>query len=145
MLSRNNHDQKGTALPQEWINDSCQLLEAAFKGKFSPEKNRFFVFGQTFQNEIFIAVSLLDKLDESQLPVTYCISCDIKPDQNNSKLLQHMIDSTGIFFDSFFGTTDWNEYCSNWTKFNYKGFELYYIVTRENIDLTLKADELLRD
>jgi hypothetical protein len=54
-----------------------------------------------------------------------------------------MVDLLGHIFDDIFNTEDWSGYVSNWTENKYKNHTFFYKITRENIALTLQANEIL--
>ena len=53
MLSRKEHEQKATHLPEEWRKKVRELLNSTYGNKFDKEKNEFAVFGMTFPAKSF--------------------------------------------------------------------------------------------
>ena len=79
-------------------------------------------------------------------PVTLFISHDNLEDSKKfKKSLAALVDFAGIIFDDITGTKDWSDYNSTWTENEYKDSTFSIKITRENISLSLQAEELLKD
>ncbi|RLA61920.1 MAG: hypothetical protein DRQ88_09880 [Epsilonproteobacteria bacterium] len=144
MLSRKQHDVEGISLPDEWTNEFTGLLNSIYKDECNRANKSFYILGFTYPNEVLLAISFMDDQDMNALPVTLIISADLKEGQKAKKLLDTLIDSVGVFFDSHFGNTEGNDYNTSWSNETFRNIEIFYQVSRENILLTLKADELLK-
>ena len=145
MLFRKPQDQAGTFLPDEWREEVQGTLFNLYQNHCQREKKTFEVYGLSYPDEIFLTASYLDFHDLNKIPVTYTASADLSGEKKNiKKILDTLVDSIGIFFDSFFHQKDWNDYISVWTKARFKNQVFYYQVTRERIGLTLQADEILK-
>jgi hypothetical protein len=83
-------------------------------------------------------------VDYSLSPVPLSITFD---NLNDSKALKKILDIsvslTSLIYDDIFSKEDWHEYVLNWTENEIDGHKLFYKITRENISLTLQAEELL--
>lgn len=143
MLSRLQHEQKGLRLPDQWHQETLELLNSVYSDKLG--NRSFYIFGQTFSTELFLAVSMVNKDNPSIMPVTFSLSALIEANQDSTKLLPSMIDLMGMFLDGYFATPDWNEYTAVWTETEFKKQTFFYQVTREDIALTLEANTLLGD
>jgi hypothetical protein len=89
-------------------------------------------------------VGLLNQEQLEVAPVSYIMSMDLdEKNQDPEKYLDTLIDSMGVFFDSYFADADWNDYISNWTEATYKDLKFFYKVSRENVALTIQAEALL--
>ena len=144
MIYRKEHDKEPSLLPDSWQESVLDLLGTIYKDDLEKNNQIFFLHGVSFPDELFIGISLLDAHDESVIPTTYQVSADLGEKTNYDKLLRNMVDSIGLFFDSFFATPDWNGYQANWEEADVQGSKFYYRVCRENLKLTLEADRLLR-
>ena len=145
MLSRKEHEQKATHLPEEWRKKVRELLNSTYGNKFDKEKNEFAVFGMTFPAEVVLAVSLVNKKDDNAAPVTYHVSTDLNEKIKADKVVDNLVDSVGIFFDSYFEDPNWNDFFSKWEETEFKGIKIYYKISRENVGLTLLADQILEE
>ena len=67
----------------------------------------------------------------------------MKKKDNIKAIIEKIMDSIGIFFDEYFSNSDWNDYISIWTEAESKKVKFYYKISRENIKLSLMADEIL--
>ena len=144
MLSRKNHEEAGTNLPSEWIAQVLETLNKVYLKELSVRSKKFEAFGKTFPDEMLLIVSLLDQDTESSIPTTIMISVDLFSQKKIANTINNLIDSIGIFYDQYFNDESWNSYVLNWTESDYKNTTFYYKITRENMSLTLAADELLK-
>ncbi len=145
MLSRKEHEQKPTHLPDEFRSKVRDLLNTTYGDKFDKEQYEFAVFGMTFPSEVLLMVSLINKKDDNAAPVTYHVSSDLDEKTKADKVVDHLVDSVGLFFDNYFEDPTWNDFFSKWEETDFKGIKLHYKITRENVGLTLMADQILED
>ena len=145
MLSRKEHQHKATHLPEEFRTKVRELLNSIYGAKFDKEQYEFAVFGMTFPSEVLLIVSLINKKDDNAAPVTYHVSSDLNENTKADKLMNYLVDSVGLFFDSYFEDPEWNDFFSKWEETDFKGNKIHYKITRENVGLTLMADQILED
>ena len=144
MLSRKQHDLEGLVLPDEWTKEFTDLLNSIYKDECTRQGKSFFVLGYTYPEEVLMGISFMEEDDLNAIPVTLVVSADLKEGQKAKKLLDTLIDSVGVFFDSYFSNSESSDYNTNWSSETFKNVEIFYQVSRENILLTLKANELLK-
>ena len=143
MFSRKNSLGQGTPLPRAWIEDTESLLLDAYAQYLKEFGKAFFVMGRTYPNELWAAFCLLPK-DSDGLPVTYSVSSDLQRDSHSKKILSSLLDSAGMFFDSYFANPrDWSDYNPHWSKVALNGEEFFSCITRENFKLSAQAEKLL--
>ena len=144
MLGRFEDNSKGQALPQQWQEEVISVLNEAYHQKSEEDSSFFDVYGSINEKEILVIVSYIHKTDQLASPISLFISLDVITDEKQmKKALKNIVDLIGEIFDDIFATTNWNDYCTNWTENKYQGNDFYYKITRENISLTLQANELL--
>lgn len=143
MLSRKDHKDKGIFLPKSW----CEEVENTLNEVYQDQKNKFnksfLVYGHTYPNEFLISVSFLGKKSDPSLPITVFLSSDINEGENPEELLKTLIDSLGLLFDEIFSVDDWNNYHADWQELPTNKKDLYFLLTRENLELMRMADDLL--
>lgn len=71
------------------------------------------------------------------------ISMDLEEKEDPQKYLDTLIDSIGIFFDQYFADANWNDYQANWEEAEYKKLKFFYKISRENMALSIQAEQLL--
>lgn len=143
MLSRKDHQENAIHLPDEWKTKVVELLLSIYGEKFDREQYEFQVHGMSYPTEVILTVSLVDKKDANTAPVTYHVSADLDKGIKVDKLLDKLVDSIGIFFDQYFEDSEWNDFFNKWEETEFKGDKIYYKITRENIGLSLLADQIL--
>ena len=143
MLSRKEQEKKPLSLPKEWSDKVQHLLESIYLDKIEKVGKTFEIYGLTYPDEVYIAISLVHREDELVTPVSYLMSADLVEGQKAQKLIDTLIDSVGVFFDGYFASSDWDEYEATWTEAEFKGENFHYCVSRENIGFSIIADELL--
>lgn len=145
MLSRKNENSSGQSLPQEWIQEIEDLLNSTYQEQISVKNLKFKIIGKTYPNEIFLSVSLLEKTKTSILPINLMLSCDINTSDPLKNILDMMVDSIGAIFDKILDSDDWNDYQVNWQKETVTNIDLYYKISREDIELSIQADEIIKN
>ena len=144
MLSRKKQKVDGIPLPDDWKKEILELINSIYQEKCDEQNMYFSIFGFTYPDELLFIVSLSKKDDLSHAPITYMASIDLVKSSKPKKLLNTLVDSIGIFFDSVFADSEWNDYTSKWEDAEFSGQKFFYKVSRENIYLTLEADKLLK-
>lgn len=142
MLSRKQQDVEGLSLPEEWTKEFTELLNSIYKDECNRQGKSFYVLGFTYPDEVVLGISFMDDKDMIAIPVTLVLSADLEEGQKPKKLLDTLIDSVGVFFDHHFQNEA--DYNTKWTSETFKNVEIHYQVSRENILLTIKANELLK-
>ena len=147
MQPRKNQKDQPILLPDQWTGEVKELLNQNYSEQCDSTGKTFEVFGETYPDEVLMAVSFLDKKDQLIIPITYMVSADLEQKQNPEKLLKSLVDTVGLFFDGYFsGSKDQEEesvYLSNWEEAELNKVRFWYKVTRENIGLSRMADDLL--
>jgi hypothetical protein len=143
MHSRKEQQAAGIELPASWRETVTELLYSTYEEQCIKSNRSFEVFGQTFPDEVFLAISLLDQNDQAAIPVTCSLSSDLSSTDKSDKIIETLIDSVGMIFDDYFSSENWDEFTPIWTDIEFKGIKIYYKITRENVALSLLADKLL--
>jgi hypothetical protein len=147
MISRLEQTTPKKELPVEWTDNLKELLEEAYGDYCEKNESEFNVFAYTYPNELMVSVGVVKKNNPISIPTTFQISVDLNDKLSRAsdykKLLNTITDKTGLFFDHFTSTEDWYDYNGLWQKEEFQGYELYIKTTRENIALSLQAEELL--
>jgi hypothetical protein len=132
-------------LPHEWTEELIRTLTEAYYVQ-SEKDNRFFhVHGEIYEKEFVVVVSYIHHDDQMTSPISLFISHDIAKDSKKFKvLLKNLVDLTGEIFDDVFSVEDWSDYTTTWNSNKYKGFEFFYKITRENVSLSIQAEEFLK-
>lgn len=144
MFSRKSQIKSGKTLPTEWIQNIEKILAETYKKELTPFNKKIFIAGFSYSDEVWIAFSLISSKEElDTLPVSYVVSADLKEGTLPDKLIDSIVDSSGVFFDSYFNSKDWSEYQSQWTEIAVKNQKIFYTVTRENIEISIKTEQLL--
>jgi len=143
MINRKNEDKKGTTLPESWTTGVRKTLNQTYAPECKKHNKSFDIHAESHPDELIIAFSFFDAEKTERIPTTYMVSADLSGKAPAQKMLDAIVDSAGVFFDSYFATPDWNEYFGEWTEAEVRGIEFFYIVNRENIRLSQLADELL--
>lgn len=142
MHSRKQHDSEGVPFSNELVEEISEILNFVYRDKCELQNKQIEVFGRTYETEILMAVSLTDKDDESSIPATYIVSADLESSKKDI-VLDAIVDSAGMFLEQILSDPNWNDYNANWSEETVKGININYQITRENIKLSLLADQLL--
>ncbi|EQC45275.1 hypothetical protein [Bacteriovorax sp. Seq25_V] len=130
-------------LPLEWSTTVKELLETSYQAQLDNKTREFEVFGRLHKGELVVIASLINTKDKSSIPTTYFVSIDLTDGQDYTKNLDSLVDSIGGFFDTYFSTPEWMDYKDSWEEEEFKGQKIFYKINRENVGLTIMADQLL--
>ncbi len=149
MLARKHHKTKGIPIPDEWTIKVSSLLNSVYSQDCKKLERRFEAFGQIFEDELVVIVALISTGDKAVMPVTCYLSTDINNQDDPNEKLGNLLDMAGVIFDNILAQKEWNDYETEWTehapKQGKKDLVFYYRVTREDVGLTIKANELLKE
>lgn len=137
---------EGKALPPEWTEEFVGVLNETYAKQAESDQRFFEVYGQIFEEEFVVVASYIHNTDQLSAPISVFISHDTAASSKElSAALKELVDLSGHIFDDVFSKEDWNEYVPTWTENKFKQHTFHYKVTRENLSLTLQAEELLKN
>lgn len=148
MFSRLEHEIPAVLFPKEWSDELKQVLLNIYGDKCIKDEKTFEIFGFSYPNEVLVIISYAG-LDKFEAPVTLFISADLEEKTNSKKTVDTMFDSAGIFFDSYFAKEAdledeiWNDYVLDWEEADFGTNKIFYMVTRENVALSMEANRIL--
>lgn len=132
-------------LPEEWTESFTRTLTDTYFEQSEKDNCFFNVYAEILEKEFVVIISYLHHNDQLVAPITLSISHDLEDDSKKfKKALDNLVNFSGLVFDDIFAEKDWNEYVPAWTENTYKDSTFYYKITRENISLTLQAEEILK-
>ena len=147
MFTRKSKTSTAKNFPAEWIEGFSRLLNNTYKSDCTKNKRYFDVFGQIHPEELLVVVSYLSEVDESLTPVTLFLSCDTQHMSSEEKVKEtqkNYIELAGLFFDEILNKGDEAiDFEPTWQEVTHNKETYFYKLTRENINLTLRANELL--
>ena len=148
MLGRYNESlvSTGTALPKEWIESFVGILTETYFKQTEKDHRVFDVYGQIFDKEFTVVISYIHHDDHYAAPISVFISHDIiDDDKQMAKTLDQVVTLAGHIYDDIFSVDDWNEFLPSWTENKMGGSNFFYKITRENLGLSLQAEEILKN
>lgn len=135
----------GKSLPPEWTEEFLRVLTETYAQQLEKDNKFFDVYGRIFDEEFVVIASYMHHGDSLAAPVSVFISHDTTKDSKElSKALKDLVDLSGHIFDDIFSKENWNEYVPHWTENKFNSSVFHYKITRENISLSLQAEELLK-
>jgi len=143
MLSRKHHEEESKAIPATWSTKIELILNSVYSKQLEKAGKQFEAFGQIFDDELLVIVSLVSLNQVELLPISCFLSMDADKTTEIDAASERLLDMAGIVFDSVFAASDWNDYEDLWTKETVNGLEFHYKISRENVALTLQANKLL--
>lgn len=145
MFSRIETDAEPIFLPDEWCADVSKLLHSLYGEELAKNDLSLEVYGLTYPTEVVLIVSAVNPEDPGAGAITYMASADLALAQEPKKILDTLVDSVGGFFDHVFSNPENLEFLAIWTEAKIKDTSFYYLVSRENVSLSLEATKLLRE
>jgi len=143
ILARKHQEEKGASIPQEWTQKVEDVLTSAYEKEIQEKKRKFEVFGSLFTDELLLVVSFVDSSDMTSLPVSCFLSMDINDKSDIKKLLDYLVNVSGMVFDYLFAQESLEEYGENWAEEKLNNEIVFYKISRENVAITLEADKWL--
>lgn len=145
LLGRYESEAEGNDLPQQWQDEFINNLNLAYADVISKNDRFFDVYGRIYDREFVVVASYIHIEDQLAAPISVFISHDIIDDEKlMKKALDNLTDLFGLIFDDILDNDQWNDYNPNWSENQYKENTFFYKITRENISLTLQAEEILK-
>ncbi len=145
MYSRIETEAEPIFLPDDWCTDVNSLLRSLYGQELIDHNFTLQVYGLTYPTEVVLMVSLVNPEDQSSGAITYMASAELAEKGDPKKMLDTLVDSVGGFFDHAFSDLENLEYLALWTEAKIKDTAFHYMVTRENVALSLEATKLLRE
>lgn len=145
MLSRLDHEEEGQNFSTTLCEEIGEILSFVYAEKANEKQRSIEVYGTIYDTEVVLAVSLISPQDELVTPVTYFASVELEKAGKYEKVLDAIVDSAGLFLEQFFNEEEWDDFNGNWTEIEVKGVKINFLTSRENIKLTMMADELLKE
>lgn len=149
---QHEHLSEGVALPVQWTENIARSYEEFF----SKYEVHFQTYGHIFGDEILLIISSYTAAKpENHLSVfiSFELGENIQEHQTQAKkILEHMSDLAGIIFQELLeqkaqmkaDDLESDLYQLDWKKTKFLQKEFYYKISRENIELTLAAEEILK-
>ncbi len=146
MLARKSTWKSGKGASPDWLEGLGRLLNETYKSQCDQNGRYLDVYGQVYPSELLLVVTYLSEKEPTDTPISCFLSCEPEQIADEKSLIEtqkNYIDLVGLFFDEIFAQEDWDEFEPSWQEVSYKNQTYYYKISRENIALTLKANELL--
>ena len=135
----------GIGLPTEWTESLVKLLNETYAEQCEKDQRFFEVYALNFEQEILVVASYIHQEDPTIAPIAVFISRDQESDSKKiKKTLDNIIQLIGHIFDDVFSVDEWSEFVPLWTENDYEGDLLHYKITRENLSLSIQAEEILK-
>ncbi len=132
-------------LPLEWTEEFTRSLTEAYFDQSEKDNCFFDVYGEIYDKEFVVITSYINHKDPHASPISIFISHDVEKNSKEfKKVLNNLVDFVGLVFDDIFSQKSWNDYNLTWTENEYRGSQFHYKITRENISLTIQAEEILK-
>ena len=145
MLSRHNEEAVGSNLPKEWLENVKATIEDAYQGLLTKNQKSLEVYGEIHKAEVAVAFSLIDNNDPRGAAITLMTSGDLKEKEDPKKTLDQILNSCGEFFDLILTSENEDFFQPNWIKTTFSKDNFFFKITRENIGVSIVANEILRN
>ena len=148
MLSRKMTNQTPSTILQSWLDEVNSVLNKTYQQQCLSLSTEIETFGEIYTDELAVAFSLVKKHHKLGKAITLFTSADLNSESNPKKMLDHILDSSSEFFDLILSgdleSSDGDIYQSVWTQTELKKDNFFYKISRENLNTTMKANELLK-
>ncbi len=149
MFFRKYEEIMGIHYPKEWRDQTAISFGAYFENHPIQNDHTFEAFGFHHLDETVIIISLVP-FSEISSPISLFISKDLNEKERNSerefnKAKDSILDVVGMIMKDLLDDFDNFQYILNWTEYEFRKEKFFYKLTRENIDLTIKTEEILSE
>lgn len=148
MIERKNHEKSGKELPRTWAVPFRKTLNDIYKEECKQHDREFEVFGLLFEDELLLAVSYTNMEKEQGAPVSCLLSSDIGGSETQvDEILKELTDLASLVVDDVIQdfSSDSLEYSARWLETEFRNHKYFYRISRENVLLTLAANQILAD
>ena len=145
MLSRHNEEAVGAKLPQEWLENVRRTVNDSYQGLLTKNNMSLEVYGEIHPGEVAIAFSLIESDDPKGAAITLMTSGDLQEKEDPKSILDQILNSCSEFFDLILTSENEDFFQPNWIQTNFVKNNFYFKITRENIGLSIIANELLKN
>jgi hypothetical protein len=145
MLARKQHDDPPKALPKEWEDQVLEILNSVYAAQCIQKNLKLEIFGEIYPSELLLIVTLSDKDDDGKIPTSCFLSINLSQDAPIPKgILPKLIDALGCLMDDVFAQDqDSQAPIDLWNDAKFKELAFFYKINRENVALTIRANQLL--
>ena len=149
MFFRKYEEVMGIAFPKEWSQSVSLSFGEYFKDKLDFRYASIQSYGFHHIDEFVIIISYVSE-EELKSPVSIFISKDLEEKEKSSerefkKAKDAVLDIAGIMLNDLCENIFDVDYTLRWTEYDFRKQKYHYKITRENIDLTIKTEEILRE
>ena len=147
MLSRKISNMKPTRIPQDWLDEVNAVLNETYQQQCSHLNVEMETFGEIYKDELCIAFSLIDKNNKFGKAITLFTSADLDDKSEPKKVFDYIFNSSSEFYDYIFDNKleDGEIYQAKWEQTKLPNLNFFYKISRENLNTTKKANELLAE
>jgi hypothetical protein len=142
-LARKSQKLAGTLLPEFWREDVAVALREVYGELVNNHKMDLSVWGEIYPDEVLVIASMADQKDLNRIPLSFFISADLGTNQKSEALVKAMVDALGVRFDDYFSNPEWQDHHDAWQEMTLGKHQLFTKSNRENIYLTLQANQIL--
>lgn len=142
-LARKEQKKSATPIPDFWKEEVLLALSETYAKECQERKKHFELWGEIFSNEVLLISTLVNSHRPEDSATTFFISSDLGDGQDSKELLKVLVDALGMRFDDYFSQEDWSDYFDSWQEMQIGKNTLFTKSCRENISLTLKANQIL--
>ena len=144
-----NREEDARNFPQEILEGVTSTLQKDY-GNLLIGSEKLKSYGRFYQSEVVLMASVREREEdrpESSSAVTVFVSMDLTPSftKKIEENVSFMVEVISLVLDHFFSERQSYEMIPFYQKEMLDGKEFYYKTSRENIELTIKANELLKD
>ena len=145
MLSRKITPLKPTEIPQAWLEEVNAVLKETYHQQCLDMGIKVETYGEIYKDELCIAFSLLEQNNLLGNATTLFTSFDLDNKSDPKSIFDYIFNASSEFFDYIFGINSEEEevYQAKWKETNFSEKIFFYKISRENLNLTKKANELL--
>lgn len=154
ILARKTTSTDYRPIPLEAKEQITNLLTEAYEDLLTGGQKIIDVYGLIYAEEFLLALTVMDQEGRSLIPRSLLLSVDFDQTKSDFQdLLPILLEGCDAFLGQALNWSDedlFNEesespYLGLWTEESVKNTTIYSKVTRENIALTLMADEILKE
>lgn len=151
MYSRKDSTQFPVEIPPKHFAHFEKAIDEVFGTKINQRGETATIHGLLYPGEFVIGLCFHNQSQQTQTPTSFIISIDIEQKERdqedqklpNEKVLQILMDFLGLMTEQYLSEDEWTDYLQKWEFEEFQKLQIYYLISRDNIPLTLQANRLL--
>lgn len=146
-LTREEYSNPGIDLSEQLKMSILEIFNETYKNDLQKLDLEMGLFGFFYPKEFILITALGQHSKPEENRTNFFVSIPYSLDFKNKEMLETVkkaVEALGLCLDDYFAGPEWNDYFDYWQELEVSKTKVHIKSNRENIKLTLLADQILR-